>query len=113
MTLFNPSFSEGLVILEWVTDLILMGHHEELFSATPNLESYKQHLKVLRFPEVTRRDEQLKSKMESWPWPQGSKVKFERRGDRAGVELKIFISSNTDMTKIMAALDRVQKEMSQ
>ncbi len=109
---FNPSFSVALPLLEMTADLILMGHNESLFLKTENLDSYGALLKSLRYPETTKRDQDLKSKMESLPWPAGSKVKFERRGDRAGVELKLFVSSDVDLTKILAALERVQKELS-
>jgi hypothetical protein len=108
----NPSFSEGLQILELITDLILMGHQEELFAQALNVESYKSYLKSLRYPQTTQRDENLKSKLESLPWPYGAKVKFERRGDRAGVELKLFISSEIDLTKILASLERVKQDLS-
>jgi hypothetical protein len=107
----NPTFSEGLQIFELLTDLVLMGHVEELFVKTENLESYKQHLKLLRYPETSRRDEELKTKLEALPWPYGSKIKFERRGDRAGVEVKLFISSEVDLTKIMSSFERIQQEL--
>ena len=108
----NPTFSEGLPVLEQLTDLILMGYADQLLLRTESFEKYKSHLKSLRYPQTTRRDEGLKVKLESLPWPYGSKVKFERRGDRAGVELKLFISTDVDLTKIVAALERVQKELS-
>lgn len=107
----GPSFSEGLQIFELTTDLILMGHNEHLFSHTENLETYKAHVKSLRYPQTTKRDEDLKTKLEALPWPYGSKVKFERRGDRAGVEVKLFISSEVDLTKILASLERVKQEL--
>ncbi len=108
----HPTFAESLPIFEHLTDLILMGHGEELFLNMDNLETYKTYLKSLRYPHTSKRDEELKTKMESLPWPYGSKVRFERRGDRAGVELKLFISSDVDLTKILASLERVQKELS-
>jgi len=108
---FGPSFSEGLQILEMLTDLVLMGHSEQLFLQQTDLATYKMHLKSLRYPQTTKRDEDLKTKLENLPWPYGSKVKFERRGDRAGVELKLFISSDVDLTKILASLERVKQEL--
>ena len=110
--LLNPTFSESLPVLEQMTDLILMGHDEQLFLNSESFDIYKKHIRALRFPQTTQRDEELKIKLESLPWPYGSKVKFERRGDRAGVELKLFISSEVDLTKVISALERVQKEFS-
>ena len=108
----NPSFTEGLQTLELLTDLILMGFEENLFENSQSFETWRTHIKALRYPETTSRDTDLKQKLEKLPWPYGSKVKFERRGDRAGVELKLFVSSATDLTKILASLERVQQEIS-
>ncbi|MBC7420165.1 MAG: hypothetical protein H7328_05505 [Bdellovibrio sp.] len=123
MATLKPSFTEGLQTLELLTDLILMGHDEALFGGAgvpvtsdnfqPLIfESWKESLRRLRYPETSLRDDDLKIKLEKLPWPYGSKVKFERRGDRAGVELKLFVSSSTDLTKILASLERVQEEIS-
>ena len=108
----NPTFSEAVPTLELLTDLILMGHDEILFENSGHFDSWKLTLRQLRYPETSARDEALKIKLEKLPWPYGSRVKFERRGDRAGVELKLFVSSATDLTKILASLERVQEEIS-
>lgn len=108
---FTPSFSEGLAFLEMVTDLVLMGHTEDLFTGSENFENWQNNVKRLRYPQTSARDENLKQKFETLPWPQGAKIKFERRGDKAGVEMKVFISSPADLTKIMASLERVQKDL--
>lgn len=108
-----PTFTEGLKTFEILTDLILMGHNEILFEKLQNLETYHVHLKSLRYPMTTKRDDEMKTKYEALPWPSGSKIKFERRGDRAGVECKLFISSEVDLTKIIAAFERIHKELSQ
>ncbi len=107
----NPTFSEGLVTLELMTDLILMGLDEVLFENSASFDLWKASLRRLRYPTTSVRDDDLKVKLEKLPWPYGSKVKFERRGDRAGVELKLFVSSATDLTKILASLERVQEEI--
>ncbi len=109
--LLKASFSETLQILETTSELILMGHNETVFEKAAALTAWKQHLKSLRYPHATKTDEELKSKLESLPWPYGSKVKFERRGDRSGVELKLFITSQADLTKITAALERVKEQL--
>lgn len=111
ITQLRPTYSEGLQLLEVLTDLVLMGHDEVLFENSALLEVYKKHLLSLRYPVTKNRDEDLKKKYEQLPWPAGAKIKFERRGDRAGVELKLFISNPTDLTKAIAALERVQQEL--
>ncbi len=111
MATLQPSFSDGLVFLELISELILMGHTEALMENSAEFETWKTAVHRLRYPVTAVRDGELKEKFENLPWPQGSKVKFERRGDRSGVELKLFISSATDLTKIRAALERVQQDL--
>ena len=111
MAPLTPSFTEGVAFLELATDLILMGHMEALFEKTLTFETWSLNLKKLRVPHTDLRDSDLKEKLEKLPWPQGSKIKFERRGDKSGIELKLFISNPTDLTKILASLERVQLGM--
>ncbi|MCC2677467.1 MAG: hypothetical protein K0R29_43 [Pseudobdellovibrio sp.] len=111
MASLKPSFTEGIAFLEAASELILMGHTEQLFENSTDFPAWQQSLKRLRYPQTTVRDEEQKKKFETLPWPAGSKVKFERRGDKSGVELKVFISGAPDVTKILAALERVQQEL--
>ncbi|MFN3455145.1 MAG: hypothetical protein ACK41T_09325 [Pseudobdellovibrio sp.] len=105
------SYSESLKYLEMINDLILMGHDEALFEQSHDLNLWINHLKRLRYPATTERDDLLKEKFEKLPWPYGSKTKFERRGDRAGVELKMFITSEADLIKAIASLERVKEQI--
>ena len=107
----DPSFTQGLQMLEMITDLILMDYSEALFLYTDSLDTWSSYLRNLRYPMTTHQDDTMKHKFENLPWPQGAKAKFERRGDRAGVELKFFVSSTADLTKLIAALERVQSEL--
>ncbi len=107
----RPSYSEGLSVLELVAELILLGYQKELFFHLDTLKGYKDFIRKIRYPLTTSQDDLLKIKFKNLPWPQGSKVQFERRGDRAGVEFKFFVSSQTDISKLIAALERVQAEM--
>ncbi len=109
----QPSFSEGLQMLELVTDLILMDYGDSLFLYTDNLDTWKTYLQNLRYPMTTHHDDALKNRFEKLPWPSGAKTKFERRGDRAGVEVRFFITSVADVTKMIASLERVQAELKQ
>lgn len=111
LALLRASFSESVKVLETGSELILMGHSEDLFEQTTTLEALTTHLRSLRYPATQNRDQDLKAKLETLPWPYGSKVKFERRGDRAGVELKLFISSQADLIKMISALERVKENL--
>lgn len=111
MALLQPSFSEGLGFLEIATDLILMGHKEDLFIGSLDFKTWSESIKKLRYPQSTLRDNLTQITFEKLPWPQGAKLKYERRGDKFGVELKYFISNQADLLKLITALERVQKEI--
>ncbi len=107
----KASYSESIKTIDLITDLILMGHSENLFENTSSFQNWADHLYQLRYPATVKRDQDLKQKFETLPWPYGSKTKFERRGDRSGVELKVFITSEADLIKVMSSLERVQQQM--
>lgn len=109
----RASYSEALKTLEMTSDLVLMGHQEALFENTQDFTTWSNHLRTLRYPHTTQRDDELKTKLERLPWPYGSKTKFERRGDRAGIELKMFITSQADLIKAISSLERVSKQISE
>lgn len=111
MASHEPSFSEGLIFLEYATELILMDKTTDLQTDSHDFQKWLIQLKKLRYPQTTLSDEHIKAKYMSLPWPHGSKVKFERRGDKSGVEIKLFVSNQTDVNKLIASLERVQKEL--
>lgn len=105
----SPSFSEGLQTLETVVDLILMKKADAIPTFT-DIQNWRQQLIQVRHPVTAANDDVRKAAIENLKWPQGSKIKVERRGDRHGVELKVFISSATDLTKVIATLERVKDD---
>lgn len=113
----KTSYMDGLKILELSTEILLINPNQylfdEMFDKNKNSETWIKQLQALRFPLTTARDEQQEQKMIKLSWPVGSKVKFERRGDRSGVELKYFITSPADMIKLISSLERVYAEMNQ
>lgn len=120
MAALNPSFADGLAFLEQITDLLLMDRTEGLLphpgapageNSVRTFTIWKEAVYRLRFPQTALRDDQLKARWAGFSWPSGSRTRFERRGDRAGVELRVFISSPADITRLVAALERVRKDM--
>lgn len=107
----RASYSDSLKNLEIFSDLILMGYEETLFEHSHDFTKWTTHLRSLRYPATTERDDVLKEKLEKLPWPYGSKTKFERRGDRAGIELKLFITSQADLIKAISSLERVKEQL--
>lgn len=105
----NPTFSEGLQTLETVVDLILMKKHHQIPSFI-DAHEWRLQLSKVRHPVTTANDDVRKLTIENLKWPQGSKIKVERRGDRHGVEVKFFVSSPSDLTKLIASLERVKDD---
>ncbi len=114
-TVLKPSYSDGIKVLELIAEIVHMPNYKNstarIFEKTDATPSWIKHLTEIRYPLTKQRDQNLEKKMLSLPWPYGSKVKFERRGDRAGVELKMFITSEADLVKAVSALERVQTEL--
>ena len=109
----RASYSDSLKNLEILSDLILMGHQETLFEQSHDFSKWTSHLRALRYPATYERDDHLKEKLEKLPWPYGAKTKFERRGDRAGIELKMFITSEADLIKAISSLERVKDQINE
>lgn len=116
---FGLSKSLGVKALELGIELILMGHvaenlsSERLLTFVPKNESpgeaWVSALKHLRYPETFKRDQEQAKKMSSLPWPGSSQAKWTRQGDRAGIELKLFVTQPSDLKKYMQSLAKVQE----
>jgi hypothetical protein len=110
----RASKAVGVQCLEICIDLLLMGHlPEEVLGSFHDAEAWNLHLKRLRFPETTARDEEQSKKMSKLPWPGTSHARWLRQGDRAGIELKLFVSNPSDLKKYLTSLGKVQSLMEQ
>ncbi|MEK6773635.1 MAG: hypothetical protein AABY64_06825 [Bdellovibrionota bacterium] len=107
----RPSKTEGVQILELVVDLTLLGtSQEEILSAMDGgAHIALKNLKVLRYPNTMDRDQDLKGKL-LLSWPSNIQTKFQRRGDRAGFDLQLFVSSSTELKKTVNHLEKVVEE---
>lgn len=115
---FNLSKSLGVKALELGIELMLMGNKPEEITSqrlltfigrdqTPG-EAWIETLKHMRFPETAKRDLAHEQKMTSLPWPGTSHAKWTRQGDRAGIELKLFVTQPSDLKKYLQSLSKVQ-----
>ncbi len=108
----------GVKALELAIELQLMGHAsqslttEALLSTPPQDlslgEAWVQALKALRYPETFRRDQATEAQMTKLPWPGTTQARWTRQGDRAGIELKLFVSQPSDLKKYLQSLSHVQ-----
>lgn len=107
------SKSFALQLLELSVDLLYFEESsEKILSLWPknknDIELSLKNLKALRYPQTTALDLQLEGQMKSLPWPGTSQAKWVRHGDRAGIELKLFVSQPSDLKKYLVSLERVQ-----
>jgi hypothetical protein len=103
------SKAHGTQALELLTELHLLGR--SIPSSSQSSEAWIAELKNLRHPETSRRDEVQKQKWAELPWPSLSQPRWIRRGDRSGIELKLFISHPHDLKKCLQSLSRIQELM--
>lgn len=112
------SKSFALQLLELSTDLLFFEEDpEKILEQWPRskneIEVGLRKLKALRFPQTTQSDQALEGQMKQLPWPGTSQAKWVRQGDRAGIELKLFVSQPSDLKKYLVSLERVQNLMEQ
>ncbi|PIS11947.1 MAG: hypothetical protein COT73_01175 [Bdellovibrio sp. CG10_big_fil_rev_8_21_14_0_10_47_8] len=104
------SKSQGTRALELAVELSLMGNDVKTLEAQDNESSaeWLERLTLLRYPETSQRDADQESWMTTLPWPGTSQARWTRQGDRAGVEVKLFVSQPSDLKKYLQGLSRVQ-----
>jgi hypothetical protein len=120
---FNLSKSLGIKALELGIELLLMGSKPEDLTSERLLsllgknqlpgEAWVDALKQLRYPETFKHDQAIEAKMTALPWPGMSHAKWTRQGDKAGIELKLFVSQPSDLKKYLQSLSRVQDLLEQ
>lgn len=109
----SASKSTGVQILEWGGELLLMNLPEAsvLPLANEDADSWCTRLKALRHPETTAGEEVARKKWLSLPWPSLSQIKWIRKGDESGLEIRFMVSSREDLRKKLKGLEHVQKMM--
>ena len=96
----SESKSETAQRIEWLTDLILIHKTVDNFLPMSLIQ-----LRALRFPETTKRDDNLKNS--NLPWSGPIKTKMHRKGDAAGFEVQFFAGSPVELEKIAENLKKV------
>lgn len=101
----------GIQILEIAGELILMETSiEDLLSSHLTPEAFLLSLKKRRFPNSSEKDEEQNQWIQSLGWPSSSQSKWVRRGDKAGVEVKLFFSSPLELHKNIIQLQRIEEK---
>lgn len=120
LLLANPSKSEGVKWLEMLIELILMDFTKTQLmpssSSTENPQSrstaqWLSHLHALRYPLSTQQADQAEQKIRTFSWPPKSEVRWSRRGDRSGVELKFFFSNPQELKINTLRLEKIAQDL--
>lgn len=129
LLLANPSKSEGVKWLEMLIELILMGVSKEqlMLSSTASADSHADasttrstthttaqwlsHLHALRYPLATQQTSLAEQKIRAFAWPPKSEARWTRRGDRSGVELKLFFANPQELKINTLRLEKIAQTL--
>lgn len=125
LLLANPSKSEGAKWLEMLIELILMGLPKELLKLSchwpldtnnsrihpDSTTQWLAHLHRLRYPLATQQTKRVEQKIHSFAWPPKSEARWTRRGDRSGVELKLFFSNPQELKVNTLRLEKIAQTL--
>ena len=75
----NPSYTEGLQVLEIIVDLILLDRaalippfdSQDKYQLQKNIQNWRNRLFEIRNPTTTAKDDIRKAQLESLKWPHG------------------------------------------
>lgn len=91
---------QGAQILEISVELYLADTPlSEVMNLSDSAEIWLAHLKKIRYPLSTGADREMQNKVKSLPWPSHVEAEWQRRGDQAGVQIKLFAQSETELSK--------------
>jgi len=104
----NPSHRIGLNILEIGTELYLMGFKpEEILKPDTNPETALQTMKKKRHPISSSQDQIKKEKLQQINWPLNTTAQWSRKGDKTGIEIKIWCQNQTEWTEKVTQLNNL------
>lgn len=102
------SRQRGLQILELLGELLLLGEesmHRLTATREESPESWESRLRGLRYPKTLCSDTSRSQSLSELPWPKFVKTRWVRRGDQAGVELRLEILSGRDLRQKLQSLE--------
>ncbi len=109
----NLSRSLSVQALELYVELLLLGTVEAEILPRPQEDSdlWLKRLRVLRYPQSAKADELAGAQLKDLPWPGTSTARWTRQGDKAGIELKLFVANPMDLKKYVQSLALVSEAM--
>ncbi len=100
----------GAQILELAVECRLLSLLEPSQSSMSTGDEWLQQLKAKRYPQTARSDSEKQKKMLELPWPKDFQLRWQRQGDRSGLEVKFFVSHEKELPKFTQLLQQtIQK----
>ena len=96
--------------LELAGELVLMGFSaSEILKPTntSNIEEVVLAMESLRKPVNSKQDSQRQKVLQSMLWPVNTSASWKRRGDAAGVEMKLWFQSQVDLERQLKEIGNI------
>ncbi len=106
------SRSLGSQILELLIECFLLDPNGAKTSAAHNGDEWLSQLKIKRYPQTYKSDLEKQQKMMSLPLPKDFQTRWQRQGDRSGLEVRFFISQEQELKKYSQLLQQTLENMS-
>ena len=111
----NISHFHGTKALELTGELLLMGYKKidilnEQFTEDPS--AMVEHIELKRKSNTLSKDQQQKKQLEHTTWPNQVQGQWTRKGDQAGLELKLWCKNQEELQqklKTLSNLDTLDK----
>jgi hypothetical protein len=96
----------GAQILELAVECRLLSSSEGSPLNATNGDEWLQQLKSKRYPQTLLSDSEKQKKMLALPWPKDFQLRWQRQGDRSGLEVKFFVSHEKELPKFTKLLQQ-------
>ncbi len=96
----------GAQILELVVECHLLSTSEASTVSANTGDEWLQQLKMKRYPQTLLSDSEKQKKMLALPWPKDFQLRWQRQGDRSGLEIKFFVSHEKELLKFTHLLQQ-------
>lgn len=103
------SKTESTAIFELYIELTLMEHPQLSSLLDLPFTQWMQQLKKWRYPVQHKVIAKEDSELKKLPWPMDSQAKWVQRGDRSGIELKLFFSHPQEFARALQRLELISE----
>ncbi len=106
----NVSHALGVRALELAGELVLMGFSAiEILKQSDDLpiEEAVQTMESLRKPINSKQDNQKQKTLQNMLWPVKTSASWKRKGDAAGIEIKLWCQNQLDLERQLKAISNI------